>query len=91
MALFVCAGAARAQQEPPRRLELDSRSTDSLPNDTLSRRHESSRELRSRFVRDQTVLGFAVYAPAFAAAVADDGITGTAAYLVMAGGSFFAA
>ena len=91
MALFVCAGAAPAQQEPPRRLELDSRSTDSLPNDTLSRRHESSRELRSRFVRDQTVLGFAVYAPAFAAAVADDGVTGTAAYLVMAGGSFFAA
>jgi len=47
--------------------------------------------LADRFVRDQTVLGVTVYGPAFALAVADDALTGAAAYLVMAGGSFFAA
>lgn len=58
-------------------------------SDTASRAR-TSRELRTRFVRDQTILGFTVYGPAFAAMVADDGATGGAAYLVMAGGSFFA-
>lgn len=53
-------------------------------------RARTSRELRTRFVRDQTILGFTVYGPSFAAMVADDGVTGGAAYLVMAGGSFFA-
>ncbi|MEN9790998.1 MAG: hypothetical protein RLZZ63_656 [Gemmatimonadota bacterium] len=47
-------------------------------------------ELADRFIRDQTVLGVTVYGPAFALAVADDAISGAAAYLVMAGGSFFA-
>ncbi|MCE2803196.1 MAG: hypothetical protein P2975_06955 [Gemmatimonadota bacterium] len=46
--------------------------------------------LADRFIRDQTVLGVTVYGPAFALAVADDAISGAAAYLVMAGGSFFA-
>ncbi len=47
--------------------------------------------MADRFIRDQTVLGVSVYGPAFALAVADDAISGAAAYLVMAGGSFFAA
>lgn len=47
--------------------------------------------LADRFIRDQTVLGVSVYGPAFALAVADNAIAGAAAYLVMAGGSFFAA
>lgn len=46
--------------------------------------------LRSRFVRDQTLLGLTLYGPAFAGAVADDGVTALAAYLVMSGGMFFA-
>lgn len=46
--------------------------------------------LADRFIRDQTVLGVAVYGPAFALSVADDAISGAAAYIVMAGGSFFA-
>lgn len=59
--------------------------------DTTGPRWGSSRALRARFVRDQTILGLTVYAPAFATMVGRDGITGTAGYLVMAGGSFFAA
>ncbi len=43
------------------------------------------------FVRNQTLLGIALYGPAFAATVADRPVPATAAYLVMAGGSFFAA
>ena len=46
--------------------------------------------LRTRFVRDQTLLGLTLYGPAFAGAVADDGVTALAAYLVMSGGMFFA-
>ncbi len=43
------------------------------------------------FVRNQTLLGVALYGPAFAGTVAKDPVPWTAAYLVMAGGSFFAA
>lgn len=43
------------------------------------------------FVRNQTLLGVFVYGPSFAATVADRAVPGAAAYLVMAGGSFFAA
>lgn len=90
VALALCATVSGAQQEPPRRLELSSDSA-VVARDTVSARNRTSRELRNRFVRDQTVLGFTVYAPAFAVMVGDDGITGTAGYLVMAGGTFFAA
>lgn len=41
-------------------------------------------------MRDQTVLGLIVYVPAFATMVGRDGVTGSAGYLVMAGGTFFA-
>lgn len=48
--------------------------------------------MRSTFVRNQTILGITLYAPSFAATVADGRpVAATAAYLVMAGGSFFAA
>ena len=43
------------------------------------------------FVRNQTLLGIALYGPTFAATVADRAVPAAAAYLVMAGGSFFAA
>ncbi|MBI2406987.1 MAG: hypothetical protein HYV19_01610 [Gemmatimonadetes bacterium] len=43
------------------------------------------------FVRNQTLLGVVLYGPTFAATVADRPVPAIAAYLVMAGGSFFAA
>ena len=82
------AGSARvadAQQEVPRRLDF---STDTAQPTS---RRETPRAIRNAFVRDQTLLGLTVYGPAFAVMVGDDGVTGTAGYLVMAGGSFFAA
>jgi hypothetical protein len=42
-------------------------------------------------VRNQTLLGILVYAPAFAGAFADNTAGATAGYFVVAGGSFFAA
>lgn len=81
---LACSVPAAAQQEVPRRLDF---STDTvLP----ARPPEATRALRNRFVRNQTILGLSVYGPSFAAMVGTDGVTGTAAYLVMAGGSFFA-
>jgi hypothetical protein len=43
------------------------------------------------FVRNQTLLGVVLYGPTFAATVTDRPVPAAAAYLVMAGGSFFAA
>ena len=43
------------------------------------------------FVRNQTLLGVGIYAPAFAATVAHDGVAWGASYLLVAGGSFVAA
>lgn len=95
LGLALVAASAEAQQEPPRRLDLAPDSTRPpaavAVRDTTGPRWATSQELRNRFVRDQTALGFGVYAPAFAVMVANDGVTGTAGYLVMAGGSFFAA
>lgn len=88
VALLLNPTAARAQEEPPRRLELSSAAD--APRDSTGPRWGSSRELRARFVRDQTILGLTVYGPAFATMVGRDGVTGTAGYLVMAGGTFFA-
>lgn len=72
-----------AQQEPPRRIVFDSTASAS--------RRVTDRTIGNGFVRDQTLLGAFVYAPAFATAVGRDGITSAAAYLVVAGGTFFAA
>lgn len=97
IALVLVARVVGAQQEPPRRLEFPADTskpaadTTRSARDTVGVRVQTSRELRNRFVRDQTALGFAVYAPAFAVMVGDDGVTGAAGYLVMAGGTFFAA
>ena len=49
------------------------------------------RILRTSFVRNQTILGIVLYGPSFAATVTDAAVPAAAAYLVMAGGSFFAA
>ena len=52
---------------------------------------ERKNDARNAFIRNQTLLGLTVYGPTFAGAVANDGATATAAYLVIAGGTFFAA
>ncbi len=80
---------ASAQQEPPRRLDFSNEATERpQAQDTAT---ATTREMRTRFVRDQTILGLFAYGPTFSAMVADDGVTATAGYLVMAGGTFFAA
>lgn len=78
----------QAQERPPRRLEFASDSA--LPAaDTVG---PTTRSVRNAFVRDQTILGLAVYGPSFAAMVgSNSGVSATAGYLVMAGGTFFAA
>lgn len=79
-----------AQQEPPRRLDF-SQDTLDAPNESLRRAQQPRSSARNAFIRDQTILGLVVYGPAFAATVGDNGVTATAGYLVMAGGTFFAA
>lgn len=46
---------------------------------------------RSDFVRNQTILGVALYAPALASTIARDGVAWGASYLLVAGGSYVAA
>ena len=46
---------------------------------------------RNKFIRNQTILGLLIYAPAFADAITDDDAGGASAYLLMAGGTFFGA
>src|SRR5438034_266212 len=58
-----------------------------LPRETILARTDA----RSAFIRGQTLLGISVYGPAFAGAIGEDNGSYTAAYLVVAGGSFFAA
>ena len=60
--------------------------TSTLPPSTIRARGE-----RGAFLRDQTLLGLLVYAPAFAAAITDDDAGGVSAYLLMAGATFFGA
>ena len=48
-------------------------------------------DARGAFIRDQTLLGLFVYGPTFAGAIGDNVGSATAGYLVVAGGSFFAA
>jgi hypothetical protein len=59
-----------------------------LPRETIVARTDA----RNAFVRDQTLLGIFVYAPAFAGAIGQGNTGSTSAgYLVVAGGSFFVA
>lgn len=50
-----------------------------------------SRGERRSFIRNQTILGLAVYAPSAAIALSDDGAGQSAIYLLVAGGVYFAA
>jgi hypothetical protein len=58
-----------------------------LPRETIMARTDA----RGAFIRGQTILGLSVYGPAFAGTIGDNAGTASAAYLVVAGGSFFAA
>jgi hypothetical protein len=58
-----------------------------LPRDVIAARTDA----RNSFVRNQTLLGIFAYAPAFANAISDNGASQVAGYLVVAGGTFFAA
>jgi hypothetical protein len=58
-----------------------------LPLDVITARTDA----RNSFVRGQSLLGVAAYGPAFALSIADNGAGVTAGYLVVAGGTFFAA
>ena len=58
-----------------------------LPRETIMARTDA----RNAFVRGQTLLGLLVYGPAFAGAIGENVGAQSAGYLVVAGGSFFAA
>lgn len=58
-----------------------------LPPDVIAARNDA----RNAFIKNQTILGLLAYGPAFAGAIADNGAGATAGYLVVAGGTFFAA
>jgi hypothetical protein len=81
--LSLTAPVVDAQQDPPRRIDLSAESQEP--------RRTTDRAVANGFVRDQTILGAFLYAPAFATAVGSDGVTSAAAYLVVAGGTFFMA
>jgi hypothetical protein len=100
LALASCfASSLSAQQEPPRRLDFTREQQDARQGrdsaravrDTARTAGETTREMRTAFVRSQTILGLLAYGPTFATLVGDDGLSFTAGYLVMAGGSFFVA
>jgi len=58
-----------------------------LPRETIVARTDA----RNAFIRGQTFLGLLVYGPAFAGAIGDNSGSASAGYLVVAGGTFFAA
>ncbi|HEU4748052.1 MAG TPA: hypothetical protein VFS56_06085 [Gemmatimonadaceae bacterium] len=59
-----------------------------LPPDVVRERNDAG----NAFIRNQSLLGLALYAPAFSYAIGEDNAAGFAAgYLVVAGGTFFAA
>lgn len=92
-ALTLAALPLKAQQQPPRRLNFsDERQPAPAAADTArAPSYATSRDQRAAFVRNQTILGLAVYAPAFAAMIGEQPATRLAGYMVMAGGTFFAA
>lgn len=58
-----------------------------LPPEAVRERNDAG----NAFIRNQTLLGVFIYGPAFANAIGENPASATAGYLVVAGGSFFAA
>lgn len=91
VALILGASSVAAQQQPPPRLDLSREPLDTVERDDERLRGATTREMRIAFVRNQAILGLVSYAPAFAVMVGTEPATRLAGYLVMAGGTFFAA
>ncbi len=91
VAVTFAGSALFAQQEPPRRLDLGDSVRAVEPRDTVRERLPTSQEMRNRFVRNQLLLGAVAYGPSFAVMISTEPATRLASYLLMAGGSFFAA
>jgi hypothetical protein len=81
--------ALAAQQEPPRRLDLGGAPVQEV--ETRRDTTATSNEMRNAFVRNQLALGIISYGPSFAVMLGTEPATRIAAWMVMAGGSFFAA
>src|SRR5688500_9591170 len=64
-----------------------------LLRDGLARagRNAVERARNNSFIRNQTLFGLTIYAPAFAAAISNEAAGHSAGYLLVAGGTFFAA
>jgi hypothetical protein len=58
-----------------------------LPREVIAARNDA----RNAFVKNQTILGLLAYGPAFSIAIGDNDAGRTAGYLVVGGGTFFAA
>lgn len=58
-----------------------------LPREVVAARSDA----RNSFVKNQAILGLLVYGPTFAGSISGNGAGATAGYLVVAGGTFFAA
>lgn len=90
--LGVCLAVPVAAQNAPRRLDFSRDSVTPVVRDTVvSAPRLTTAEMRTVFVRNQSVLGLVAYGPAFAAMIGTAPATRVAAYMVMAGGTFFAA
>jgi hypothetical protein len=91
-ALGLCLAVPAEAQNPPRRLDFSQDSVAPPARDTVVRAPRlTTAEMRTVFVRNQSVLGLTAYGPAFAAMIGTEPATRIAAYMVMAGGTFFAA
>ncbi len=80
-----------AQQEPPRRLDLGGGVQEVDSVDSFREQGVTSREMRNAFVRNQLLLGMFSYGPSFAVMLGSEPATRLAGWMVLAGGSFFAA
>jgi hypothetical protein len=94
LAAFAAASTARAQNGNPKpRLELadSARKTERNMPAISPTPAPIAAGYRADFVRNQSLLGVALYAPAFATTIAHDPLAWGAGYLLVAGGSFVAA
>jgi hypothetical protein len=83
--------AQRADSITVRRLSEPQRAQPAPPQPRVVERRTGTGLLRNSFVRDQAILGLAVYGPSFATTMTDDPVAWTAAYMVVGAGSYFAA
>lgn len=83
--------ATRSEAAPPRVPVMAAALKPAAAAPAAGRKPSAADKFHSGFVRNQTLLGVGIYAPAFAATVAHDGLAWGASYLLVAGGSFVAA